>query len=385
MVRFEQYARNTADPAWGRRLKSRRTQLEKLKEEAGAAPTLENRRISLDFGSSASRARTALRLEGYSKAFGEHILFRDARGEILCGERVALVGPNGSGKSTLVRDILDEGSWGHPVLKVGPSQTVGYLAQGEEGSFTGLTVEDEVRSWGPLSRDEAYGLIRPFLFRWEDWDKPIAALSGGERNRLQLARLIYRRPNFLILDEPTNHMDISSREAIEEALERYPGTVLLISHDRYLLDRLAEKLWVVTDARISVREGGFSLFRRTLPSRRKGDHSGTPPGPGETAGPGAGGSGRCPPKTAGRPPATGGADRRVGGPLPPYRRGDGRGLSPGDHRRGRTLGWSWKKIEGSLRMPTVLGRVWQNKKGVGISSLPAWGMSSGGFPPESPG
>ena len=159
--------------------------------------------------------------------------------DIKCGERVAMLGPNGCGKTTLLREIVADGAWDHSTLRIGPSLRVGHCAQEQEVLDYDRTVLSQMIADGVNSRDRAFTLLRQFMFVRDDLDKRVGALSGGERNRLQLARLIAQQPDFLILDEPTNHLDIPACEAIEEALTEFRGTILAVSHDRYFLDKIA--------------------------------------------------------------------------------------------------------------------------------------------------
>ena len=273
-----------SDKAHGRRLRARRTQLAREEGQAVARPELREERVSVVLPQDRSRANVALQVSGYERRFGERVLFRDARLEISCGERVALVGPNGSGKSTLLRDIVAHGAWEHPVLRVGPSLTVGYCAQDQDTLAADQTILDAFVDLGLGNRREVLGALRGYLFTWDDLDKRIGVLSGGERNRLQIAAAVQRRANFLILDEPTNHMDIPSCEAIEDALLAFTGTVLLVSHDRYLLDSIATAVVEVRDHGLHRFAGGFSEFwaeRKRWRVEARGAESGHRQVPGE--------------------------------------------------------------------------------------------------------
>jgi ATP-binding cassette subfamily F protein 3 len=268
--KFADIARGRSDPAWGKRLRARRKQLEREKAQAVARPDLQTRAIRPDFGTQATRADIALQLRSYSKAFGPLKLFEDVDLDVSCGERVALVGPNGSGKTSLLRDIVETGSWDNRVVRVGPSLTIGYCAQQQEVLDTDRTVQEEILSLGGVGRREAQGILARFMFGPDDLGKKVADLSGGERNRLQLARLMATRPNFLVLDEPTNHLDIPAREAMEDALADFEGTILVVSHDRYFLDKIVERVVEVRDRRLRSYPGGFSEFweARALATRR---------------------------------------------------------------------------------------------------------------------
>ena len=260
VARLAAVAAVRSDKAYGRRLRARRTQLAREESQTVARPELREERVSVVLPQDRSRANVALQVIGYQRRFGDRVLFRDARLEISCGERVALVGPNGSGKSTLLRDVVAHGAWEHPVLRVGPSLTVGYCAQDQDTLAADQTILDAFVDLGLGNRREVLGALRGYLFTWDDLDKRIGVLSGGERNRLQIAAAVQRQANFLILDEPTNHMDIPSCEAIEDALLAFTGTVLLVSHDRYLLDSIATAVVEVRDQGLHRFAGGFSEF-----------------------------------------------------------------------------------------------------------------------------
>ena len=267
VARLAAVAAVRSDKAHGRRLRARRTQLAREESQAVARPDLREERVSVVLPQARSEATVALQVLGYERRFGDQVLFRGAHLEISCGERVALVGPNGCGKTTLLRDIVAHGAWEHPVLRVGPSLTVGYCAQNQDTFAAEQTILDAFLDLGLGNRQEVLGVLRGYLFTWDDLDKQIGVLSGGERNRLQLAAAVQRQANFLILDEPTNHMDIPSCEAIEDALLAFTGTVLLVSHDRYLLDNVATAVVEVRGQRLHRFAGGFSEYwsERKLP------------------------------------------------------------------------------------------------------------------------
>ncbi|HET6614841.1 MAG TPA: ATP-binding cassette domain-containing protein, partial [Dehalococcoidia bacterium] len=192
--------------------------------------------------------------------FGERTLFENASLDVAVGERVALVGPNGCGKTTFVRDLVQHGAWDHETIRVGPSLRVGYCAQQQEVLDDARTVMQELISTGAITRDRAFGVLAQFLFRTNDLEKRVGDLSGGERNRLQLAKLMTLQPDFLVLDEPTNHLDIPACEAIEEALANFNGTLLVVSHDRYFLDKIVSRVIEVRDANFASFDGNFSEY-----------------------------------------------------------------------------------------------------------------------------
>jgi ATP-binding cassette subfamily F protein 3 len=258
--RLAQIARVHAEAAWGKRLRARRSQLQRERGRAVERPELDQSKIRVRVEHDRSRADIALQVKGYTRSIAEHVLFQNADLEVRACERIALIGPNGCGKTTFLSDVVESGNWEHPVLRVGPSMTLGYCAQHQETLTSGRTVLAHMVEFGAGTRERAFAILSRYLFAWEDLEKLVDDLSGGERNRLQLATLELLAPSFLILDEPTNHMDVFAREAIEEALEDFSGTLILVSHDRYLLEKLGAKIVQVRERRFERFEAGFSEF-----------------------------------------------------------------------------------------------------------------------------
>ena len=200
--------------------------------------------------------------------YGTKVVFDDAQIEVRRGEKVALVGRNGEGKTTLMRVIMNELDPMAGESRVGYNVSIGYYAQNQEDI---LDKEDTV--FGTLDRI-AVGDIRlklrdilgAFLFKGEDIDKKVAVLSGGERARLAMAKLILKPYNLLALDEPTNHMDIRSKDILKQALKAYDGTLIIVSHDRDFLDGLVDKLYEFRDGKVKEHLGGVQEFleRRKL-------------------------------------------------------------------------------------------------------------------------
>ncbi len=178
------------------------------------------------------------------------------------GDRVALLGPNGSGKTTALRSLVGD----IPLLKgqvsFGTNVKVAYYAQGHEGLDPNRTVLDTLLHDQAMGEEAARNLLGRFLFSNDDVYKRVSALSGGERSRLALARLTLERANFMVLDEPTNHLDIQAREALEQALDGYDGTILFVSHDRYFIDRIANRIWAIEDGAIQTYLGNYSDMLR---------------------------------------------------------------------------------------------------------------------------
>ena len=241
------------------RLKSMRTQLERFEQNKLDKPQLERRRMDLQFNGWRG-SNKVLELRGLSKAFGSRSIFTEVDQVIRHGERVGLIGPNGSGKSVLLRLILgmEPADLGEVIL--GPSVKVGYYAQEHETLDFNQNLIDTVRYASSLSEQAAVAFLIRYLFTYQQATQKVGELSGGERSRLQLALLVLSGANFLLLDEPTNNLDIASAEVLEAALDEFVGTVLVISHDRYFLDRTVERILVIEAGRLIGYAGGYSDY-----------------------------------------------------------------------------------------------------------------------------
>ncbi len=180
------------------------------------------------------------------------------------GERIGIVGPNGAGKTTLLRTIAGDLPALDGSLTFGHAVQLGYLAQLREAAITGTTVLDALTEAYPVTQGEARAYLARFLFRGDDAFKEVRMLSGGERSRLELALLGIQPSNLLLLDEPTNHLDIPAREAIEAFMAGSPATLLVVSHDRRLLETVCDKLWVVDDGGAVAFDGGYRAWRTAV-------------------------------------------------------------------------------------------------------------------------
>jgi len=222
-------------------------------------PILERRKMDLSLNGWRG-SNQVLEFEGVTKEFSHRKILRGLSFLIRHGERVGLIGANGTGKSVLLRLILGKEQPTHGEIKIGPSVKVGYYAQEHETLDFNQTVIDAVRLFGNMSEGRAVSLLTRYLFTYQQATQKIGALSGGERSRLQLALLVLSGANFLLLDEPTNNLDIASAEVLENALEEFNGTVLVISHDRYFLDRTVNRIFELKDSVITEYIGGYSDY-----------------------------------------------------------------------------------------------------------------------------
>jgi ATP-binding cassette, subfamily F, member 3 len=232
--------------------------LDKDRREAAnthALLTRSSRRLGFDFAEPKRSGRIVLEVESASVGVGGLMLLNDVSFALERGERVALVGPNGSGKTTLLEEIVGGRH------KLGYGVEVGYFPQHEVHLDERGSVLDCANVMTGLTRPKAQALLGRFLFSgWEAHEKPVTALSGGERRRLALAVLVASGSNFLVLDEPTNHLDLESREALEAALEAFRGTVLIVSHDRAVVDAVAGRTLAIEDGTIRGYDGGWAEY-----------------------------------------------------------------------------------------------------------------------------
>jgi ATP-binding cassette, subfamily F, member 3 len=198
------------------------------------------------------------------------LLFEAEDLQLQRGETAALIGPNGAGKSTLLRTVLGEITPLGGSFKLGASLDLAYFSQTHEELQPTSTVLDEFLRHYPMLNSEARSYLARFLFRGDDVYQQVGSLSGGERSRLALAILLYQGANFLLLDEPTNHLDIPAQEELQAELEAFNGTILMVSHDRYLVDRLATQIWEVANGRLAIYPGTYQEYLAWR-AQRKGD------------------------------------------------------------------------------------------------------------------
>ncbi|MDQ6695340.1 MAG: ATP-binding cassette domain-containing protein [Chloroflexota bacterium] len=252
------------------KLQNAEKRLERARRDATLRPVLLRNRIKVNFDSDRS-GRKVLEVKGLSKRFGERLLFRPFDLSVQYGERVGVLGENGSGKSTLLRTVVGLLPPDIGTIKIGASVTLGYYSQEGETLPMSSTPMDFVRSLKPMTEQSAIGLLDRLLFAYDEMQNPIKNLSGGEKSRLQMVRLMLTDANFLVLDEPTNNLDIGSIEVLEEALQSFEGTILTVSHDRYFLDKIIERGIAIEESQVREYAGNFSYYmakRQRLEAKR---------------------------------------------------------------------------------------------------------------------
>lgn len=255
--RFELWASVVVNERHIRQARSRQKMLERMDkvEKVSAA-----RRISLDMAGWRGSNKVIELVDVFKRFENGRAIFRGLNLTLWHGERVGLVGANGVGKSLLFKQLLDPEGVPQGQVKIGPSIQVGYYAQGQETLDPDQSLIETIRQTAPLSREAAVAFLHRFLFSYDQMQQQVRKLSGGERSRLQLARLVLTRPNLLLLDEPTNNLDISAIEVLEETIDEFEGTAFIISHDRYFLDKVVDRVVELKDGRLAEYLGGYTDY-----------------------------------------------------------------------------------------------------------------------------
>jgi ATP-binding cassette subfamily F protein 3 len=227
-------------------------------------PILDRRKMGLELNGWRGSSQV-LEFVNITKSFSHRTVLENINFLIRHGERVGLIGANGAGKSVLLRLILGREQPTQGEVKIGPSVKVGYYAQEHDTLDFNQNLIEAVRLAGNMSESNAVSLLIRYLFTYQQATQKIGTLSGGERSRLQLALLVLSGANFLLLDEPTNNLDIASAEVLENALNDFNGTVLVISHDRYFLDRTVSRIFALEDGSITEHSGAYSDYAARAP------------------------------------------------------------------------------------------------------------------------
>jgi ATP-binding cassette subfamily F protein 3 len=262
-------ARNKDQEGMRGTAKGRKTRLNRLLKENPdfLDKPLEQKTINFSFGKTDKASDLVLRCESLDKSFDGLTLFRNLTFDVLNGERLGITGPNGAGKTTLLEMALGRMEPSAGSIRVGASLRLGYLDQHGDVLDPNRTVLEEAGSANPeLVPEQVRHRLGAFLFSGDDAYKLCGDLSGGQRSRLMLCKLVISGPDVLILDEPTNHLDIASREMLEAALDDYTGTIIAVSHDRYFLDRVIDKLLVIGTDELGNRQLGRTEFISGAPA-----------------------------------------------------------------------------------------------------------------------
>jgi ATP-binding cassette subfamily F protein 3 len=247
------------------RAKSKEKQIARLEAVAVEEPQDELRRIHFKFPKPPRSALKVIELEGVRQAYGDHVVYRDLDFTAERGQRVVLVGPNGAGKSTLLKILADIVPIQAGARELGSNVVTGYFAQNRlDNLHAGSTVFENVMELrtneNQLTEQQARAILGAFLFRKDDVYKKVSVLSGGEKSRLALARLLVKPPNLLLMDEPTTHLDIPSIDALVGALQDFDGTLIFISHDVYFIRALAKTVLHVHSGRLTPYAGDYDYY-----------------------------------------------------------------------------------------------------------------------------
>jgi ATP-binding cassette subfamily F protein 3 len=262
IAKEEEYIRRNIAGQNTRQAQGRRTRLERLKRDKLIRRPRSRQNIRVRMGATLRSGDKVLMTRdlavGYPDA--DEPLFYAPDITLYRGEVAALIGPNGAGKSTFLKTILGELEPLSGATKLGAAVNIGYFAQAHERLNPRNSVLDEILSVRNLPVSQARNYLAQYLFQEDDVFRPIETLSGGERGRVALATLALLGANFLLLDEPTNHLDIASQEILEAVLDDFAGTILLVSHDRYLIDALATQIWAVSPGKLDVFKGTYKEY-----------------------------------------------------------------------------------------------------------------------------
>ena len=225
-------------------------------------PILEKKKMSLNDSFVERTGNDVVSIQKLSKSYNGRNIFKNVDLKMRYKDKIAIIGRNGCGKTTLLKIILGEEQPDYGTVKLGTKLKIGYLQQNTTFEETTATILDYYCDQFGISQNEARNQLAKILFTGNDVYKKIGTLSGGEKKRLQLSILMSKNPNFLILDEPTNHLDLASREILEENLENFEGNLLIVSHDRYFVNKMASRLWVYNNESFQSIDGNYEYYRQ---------------------------------------------------------------------------------------------------------------------------
>lgn len=266
--RLRDWANRANPPSAGlhRRARNMERALERI--EKLDRPLISRKKMGLDMESTDRSGKDVVILKEISKSFHDQLLFQNVNMHITYQQRTAIIGENGSGKSTLLKIILKQLEADAGEIKVGSNVKIGYLSQHIFTDIKDETIIEAFRNEVRVTEGEARHILAKFLFYGHVVFQKISSLSGGERMRLRLAQLMHQDINLLILDEPTNHLDIESREVLEDVLENYNGTILAVSHDRYFLNKLFNKIYWLESKNVYFFDGNFEWAKEKIQQMR---------------------------------------------------------------------------------------------------------------------
>ncbi|MFS0749236.1 ribosomal protection-like ABC-F family protein [Oceanobacillus sp. 1P07AA] len=263
--RLREWANRANPPNEGLHKRARNMERAIERMEKIDKPLLHRNKMGLDIETADRSGKDVVRMEDVKKQFEDHLLFEHVDMHIRYQERVAIIGENGTGKSTLIKLLLQSQQPDAGTVYVGINVKIGYLSQHVfQDIDPTLTVIEAFRDEVAVVEGKARHILARFLFYGYAVFRRVSELSGGEKMRLRLAQLMYQDINTLILDEPTNHLDIDSREVLEEALENFQGTIIAVSHDRYFLDKIFQKIYWIEDKKVHSYNGNYSWAREKM-------------------------------------------------------------------------------------------------------------------------
>lgn len=257
IAKLEEYVRRNKAGVNSKQARGRESQLQKLKP---VKVLKADRGLAISMGSGARSGDRVLLMEELSIGFGQRILFSDVQLDLRRGDRVALLGKNGIGKTSILKAIIQQVPY-KGTIRIGANVKIAYYSQEHENLGTIGSIMDEIRGVSNMDDPEIRSLLARYGFRKDDVFKPTSVLSGGEKSRLALCKLFLEQGNLLLLDEPTNHLDVETRGVLEEALQEYDGTVLVVSHDRYFLDKVVSKIAQLSPQGLLLFEGDYTGFK----------------------------------------------------------------------------------------------------------------------------
>ncbi|MGM7721364.1 ribosomal protection-like ABC-F family protein [Metabacillus sp. Hm71] len=266
--RLREWANRANPPNEGLHKRARNMERALERMEKMNRPKLTRKKMNLEMDASDRSGNDVIMLTGISKCFGEKPLFEKVQMHVTYQERVAIVGENGTGKSTLIKLIMGHLQADGGEVRLGSNVKIGYLSQNIFSDIENETIIEAFRNEVRVTEGEARHILARFLFYGHMVFRKVSQLSGGEKMRLRLAQLMYQDINLLILDEPTNHLDIESQEVLEETLEDYNGTILAVSHDRYFLNKLFEKIYWIDSNEVQCFKGNYNWAKEKMVLRK---------------------------------------------------------------------------------------------------------------------